>query len=211
MKVVVAIVFMLLVIVYLPSDEGASSITNAINKLKTKPLEYPDIFIIGAQKCGTTSTAFLMLQHGEICNKGLKEKHYFSDLDAFVTDYDRHWSTYQRNFNECTNSSQMTMDATPSYVWLDYAPELIKKSYTKKQLAQKKFLLILREPVQRTYSEYQRDIRLCLRAYDSASTGYSFEHINKKRTAEDQSAHAMKYCELVIHHVGEWGLTGVGE
>lgn len=201
----IAFVLLLLVVVFLHGDDCASSSSNAISKLKTKPLEYPDIFIIGAQKCGTTSTAFLMLQHGDICNKGLKEKHYFSDLEAFVTDYDKHWDNYRRNFNECTNSSQMTMDATPSYVWLDYAPELLKKSYTKKQLAQKKFLLILREPVQRTYSEYQRDIRLCLRAYDSTSTGYSFEHINKKRTAEEMSAHAMKYCELVMHHVGKRG------
>ena len=60
------------------------------------------------------------------------------------------------------------MDATPSYVWLDYVPELVQRSYTKKELAKKKFLLLLREPVQRQYSEYQRVLRLCLRAYDAA-------------------------------------------
>ena len=38
------------------------------------------------------------------------------------------------------------MDATPSYVWLDYVPELVQRSYTKKELAKKKFLLLLREP-----------------------------------------------------------------
>ena len=41
------------------------------------------------------------------------------------------------------------------------------------------------------------------------STGYDFEHINKKRTGEQMSAHAQKYCELLIHHVpgedDEWG------
>ena len=41
------------------------------------------------------------------------------------------------------------------------------------------------------------------------STGYDFEHINKKRTGEQMSAHAQKYCELLIHHVAdeddEWG------
>ena len=51
-------------------------------------------------------------------------------------------------YQNCSSPSQLTMDATPSYVWLDYVPELVQRSYTKKELAKKKFLLLLREPGQ---------------------------------------------------------------
>ena len=139
-----------------------------------------------------------MLQHGAFCAKGLKEKHYFSDEKAFLTQYEAHYDAYVKQFEGC-NRTQLTLDATPSYVWYDYAPELLQRSYTRKELAKKKFILLLREPVQRSYSEYQRDLRICLRAYDSASSGYDFEHINKKRTAEEQSAHAQKYCAKMMH------------
>jgi len=132
------------------------------------PLPYPDVFMIGAQKCGTTSTAYLLLQHGAFCTKGLKEKHYFSDEKAFLTSYETHYDAYVKQFEGC-NRTQLTMDATPSYVWYDFAPELLQRSYTRKELSKKKFILLLREPVQRSYSEYQRDLRICLRAYDSAS------------------------------------------
>ena len=136
---VLSFTLMLIVAFLFHEDESASN-SGQISKIKTKPLAFPDIFIIGAQKCGTTSTAFLLLQHGDICNKGrqsvshlhihsalsavktshhtnvfyqhstknthslslgtegLKEKHYFSDLKAFTTDYTNHWSTYNSNF-----------------------------------------------------------------------------------------------------------------
>jgi hypothetical protein len=57
--------------------ESSASSSGQISKIKTKPLAYPDIFIIGAQKCGTTSTAFLLLQHTDICNKG-------NDIRAYI-------------------------------------------------------------------------------------------------------------------------------
>lgn len=36
--------------------------------------KYPDLFIIGAQKCGTTSLNNLLFEHRQICSKGVKEK-----------------------------------------------------------------------------------------------------------------------------------------
>ena len=65
-------------------DESASS-SGQISKIKTKPLAFPDIFIIGAQKCGTTSTAFLLLQNGDICNKGNDNRTNHKEPDSSNT------------------------------------------------------------------------------------------------------------------------------
>ena len=169
-----AAVALALLLLYPPSSVVVSSSSSSKSSKSPPPfpavlpLPYPDVFMIGAQKCGTTSTAYLLLQHGAFCTKGLKEKHYFSDEKAFLTSYETHYDAYVKQFEGC-NRTQLTMDATPSYVWYDFAPELLQRSYTRKELSKKKFILLLREPVQRSYSEYQRDLRICLRAYDSAS------------------------------------------
>ena len=61
----------ILIVLFLFHEDEFASSSSQISKIKTKPLKFPNIFIIGAQKCGTTSTAFLLLQHGDICNKGI--------------------------------------------------------------------------------------------------------------------------------------------
>ena len=51
---------------------------------------------------------------------------------------------------ECrTKSDFLTLDATPSYVCIENVPSLMAKVYKSKELAQKKFILILRDPVAR--------------------------------------------------------------
>jgi hypothetical protein len=113
-----------------------------------QPLPYPDLFIIGAQKCGTTTLNLLLQRHPSFCDQGLKEKHFFSDDKAYVTNYDAHVAKFLGEFKKC-NKSLLTIDATPSYVWLDYVPGFVKESYTKADLKAKKFVLLLREPVLR--------------------------------------------------------------
>lgn len=81
-----------------------------------KFLPYPDIFIIGAQKCGTTTLNILLQQHSSFCNEGTKEKHFFSDDKAYNTNYQAHVAKFLNEFHGC-NKSLLTIDATPSYVW----------------------------------------------------------------------------------------------
>ena len=81
-----------------------------------KFLPYPDIFIIGAQKCGTTTLNILLQQHSSFCKEGTKEKHFFSDDKAYSTNYQAHVSKFLNEFHGC-NKSLLTIDATPSYVW----------------------------------------------------------------------------------------------
>ena len=128
------------------SSSSSSSLPNY--NLKEVYLEVPDIFIIGAQKCGTTSLNELLDRHPLICSYGVKEKHFFSETHAFKreADFKHHLKDYLEEFVDCTNTSQKTIDATPSYVWIDQAPQILKSMYKPKDLAKKKFILLLRDP-----------------------------------------------------------------
>ena len=130
-------------------------------------LDYPDIFLIGEQKCGTTSLNKLLIDHPRICRKGVKEKHFFSD-SGNDTEWLSKTDAFNSEFSKC-KKNELTIDATPSYVSLDYVPDRIKRSYTADNLRAKKFILVLREPAARHYSEYQRLVPGCLVLLDDAA------------------------------------------
>jgi Sulfotransferase domain len=122
---------------------------------------YPTFFIIGAQKAGTTALNDLLITHPAICNYGRKEKHFFSaDEESWREDQAELSRDFLREFSGCRGKF-FTLDSTPSYSMLDYTAERIKQYYPQ-SAAQKKFVLLLREPVSRQYSEYQRLARGCL-------------------------------------------------
>lgn len=125
-------------------------------------LNDPDIFLIGAMKSGTTSFHNLLIELSEnrICGYGEKEKHFFNS-GSYITQYAHHVLYYNREFEGCTNS-QLTMDSTPGYSVNNETLSRIVESYSKANLAKKKIILLLREPVSRHYSEYQMYIRLCM-------------------------------------------------
>lgn len=107
----------------------------------------PDVFMIGAMKCGTTSLHKLFKRHPDWCCVDEKEKHWFDQ-----TRYRRGPEEYKKLYSECPKSSYL-MDATPSYIRSKDCPERIKASYAPKDFEKKKFILSLREPVSRYYSE----------------------------------------------------------
>ena len=119
----------------------------------------PDFFLIGGQKCGSTSLHALIVQHKEICSMAAKEMHYF----------DRRWelgsSYYQgrvRDFARNCNPSELVIDATPAYIRHAEVPGRFAITYAPDELAKKKFILTLREPVSREISWYKHNIRECV-------------------------------------------------
>jgi len=152
---------------------------------------YPSLFIIGAQKCGTTSLNNLLFEHKEICNKGVKEKHFYSEkryLEPLMV------KQYLAEFDGC-KSTQVTVDATPKYVVGSEIAERIQSSYKPETLAKKKFILLLRDPVARQYSEYQRVLRICFRVIEGDK---QLERVSTTRTPEEKRERAEKNCGLVM-------------
>lgn len=150
---------------------------------------YPDLFIIGAQKCGTTSLNNLLFEHKQICSKGVKEKHFYSEnnyLDIV--------KSYLAEFEGC-KSNQVTVDATPKYIVGSEIAERIKASYKPESLAKKKFIILLRDPVARQYSEFQRVLRICFRVIEDDK---QLLRESTTRTPEEKRERAEKNCGLVL-------------
>lgn len=108
----------------------------------------PDFLVIGAQKAGTTSLYNYLIQHPQVVgNESWKEIRYF-DLQE---NYSRGFGWYLGNFpSKKEKGNRLTFDASPSYLYFDYIPELIKKD-----LGNIKMIAILRNPVDRAYSAWQ--------------------------------------------------------
>lgn len=125
-------------------------------------LNVPDIIMIGAMKAGTTSFHKIMVDKssGKLCDSGEKEKHFFNSKD-YAIHYKEHVTYFKNEYKNC-KPGQLTMDSTPGYSVNDMTVGRIQESYSSEDLAKKKFMLLLREPVARHYSEYQMMVRNCL-------------------------------------------------
>ena len=114
-----------------------------------------------------------MKDHEEFCQEGRKEKHFF-DKESY--DSTKGYNSYLKEFQKCPKTT-FTLDATPAYIEWDgdgterSVPARLKESYSSENLKKKKFMLILRDPVARHYSEYQMRIRVCLDHGDLTGKG----------------------------------------
>ncbi len=115
----------------------------------------PEVYLIGAQKAGTTTLAYLLSQHPNICVAKSKEPHYFTGNSG------KNLAWYQKQFPNYENT--LCVDASTSY---SFAPLSSNNSYRAKKcfhnIPQRiyslnphaKLIYLLREPIARTYSGY---------------------------------------------------------
>ncbi|MDG4946645.1 sulfotransferase domain-containing protein [Weeksellaceae bacterium KMM 9713] len=108
------------------------------------PYSSPDFMIIGAAKSGTTSLFHYLAQHPEILAAKQKEPAYFD------WHYNKGLKWYLSQFPlKKKKKSKLTFEATPSYLLKEEIPLKINKLYPKM-----KFIIILRNPIERAYSQW---------------------------------------------------------
>ena len=130
----------------------------------------PRVFLIGCQKCGSTSLHTGMIGHSQIVeardvtrmnrdtkiNIGIagKELHYFDNLKRFG----RGFQYYLCHFPTVADGEErrVTIDSTPDYIWMPWVPRNIKETYRAHGLdtAELRFIVILRDPLERLLSWY---------------------------------------------------------
>lgn len=103
----------------------------------------PQCIIIGARKAGTRALLVYLNLHPDIITHG-EELHFF-DEDAF---YNQSLEAYRRKM-PFSFKNQITIEKTPSYFT---SPEVPERVYRMNSTI--KLLLILRDPVERTVSDY---------------------------------------------------------
>ena len=119
---------------------------------------WPSLFIPGVAKAGTTSMAFYLDQHPDISLCRPKEPHYFSNLSpgsrfsAFIPSV-----TSEQEYLSLFGSSpkgSILCDASTSYFWDLHAPERIRQTCPRPR-----FVILLRDPVERAFSHYLNNVR----------------------------------------------------
>lgn len=118
----------------------------------------PHFMLIGAQKAGTSSMFAYLKQHAQIVRPIFKEPYYFD------REYHRGLDWYGCNFpaqsaierlNDRHGRPHLTFEATATYVFDARVPERIAKD-----VATRKFIVLLRDPVDRAISAYWHSRRM---------------------------------------------------
>ena len=105
-----------------------------------------DFLCIGAQKSGTTLLYEHLKNIDGIFLPERKELHFFDN----VLNYNRGLNYYYDFFKEA-REEQIKGEVTPAYLFFDEVPRRIKKTLDSDRI---KFIVILRNPVDRAYSQY---------------------------------------------------------
>ena len=110
----------------------------------------PNFIIIGAQKSGTTSLENYIAQHPQVIPAIKKETHFW------YRDFDKGTNWYLAHFPPIPQSENfITGEATPNYLENYQAAERIYNVFP-----QVKLLVILRNPIDRAFSQYHHWMRL---------------------------------------------------
>ena len=148
-----------------------------------------DFIGIGADRSGTTWLANCLTEHPEICFSREKELYFFNDLVRHflkITNprYLRGMKWYKSFFDHCSATS-IKGEFTPTYMYCRVAAERINLNFPDVKL-----IAILRNPVERAFSQYLHNVRggviremsfeQALNEVDSyVEKGLYFKHLSK--------------------------------
>lgn len=116
----------------------------------------PSFFIIGAQKCGTTSFYDYIAQHPQVLPASQKEVNFFDyRYKNGERWYRRHFPNRWKILSTAWHLKLpvLTGEATPCYFLFPHAPQRLHL-----MAPHAKLLVLLRNPVDRAYSHYQMNI-----------------------------------------------------
>jgi Sulfotransferase domain len=113
----------------------------------------PDFVVIGAAKAGTTSVYAWLCEHPFVMRPRRKEIDYFSFYHYRGTDWYRHHfplASARSAFAAEQGRAFITGEASPNYMLYEEAPRRIAKL-----IPGVKLIVVLRNPADRAYSQYQ--------------------------------------------------------
>jgi hypothetical protein len=121
-------------------------------------MRFPNLFIVGAPKAGTTTVAATLAMSPDVYLPSRKEPHYYSGVGSgtfgsefipAITDRDRYLALYRE-----AGSTRYILDASTSYLWCKDAATRICRD-----VPDARAIILLREPVSRSHSHYLNNVR----------------------------------------------------
>jgi hypothetical protein len=105
----------------------------------------PNLFVLGAMKAGTTTVYRQLEQWPGVCVSRPKEPCFFE------RDYEEGLDYYQRTYFAHWQGEPWICDCRTSHLYLPYVPALIQETNPQARL-----IAILRNPIERAYSEWKQ-------------------------------------------------------
>lgn len=116
-----------------------------------RPQGFPDFFIIGAPRCGTTSLSRYLMRHPQVCFSRPKETHYFAQVSELPSVDDLKRDYIDRYFAHRTAGKTATGEGSVSYIHLPGAIEQILHFNP-----DAKFIAMVRNPLTMLPSYHQK-------------------------------------------------------
>lgn len=185
------------------------AIHTAYAKLFGKAHTLPDAYIIGFAKCGTTSLFEYLTEHNDVRSGFIKEVHYFDHASRYV----RGINWYRSNFplsiqrairTKLLHKKMIVVDATPRYINHPHAMHRIKKT-----TPNAKFIVVLRNPIERAYSHYNMNANVMRVVNEDLTFSEAIRQESQRISGEyekmeqDESYYSTEYYG---HGYGEGGL-----
>ena len=114
-------------------------------------MSLPNYMFLGAAKSATTTFYDILKNHNKVFVPKFKEPHFFNFDKNFSKGIDWYSQTYFGNVSE----EKAIIDFTPTYLYSNLCAERIFNCLGPKM----KFVVILRNPVDRAYSHYNHSVR----------------------------------------------------
>lgn len=115
-----------------------------------KSIRLPDFLIPGAGKSGTSSLCYYLNQHPRIYIPSFKEPTFFTTAQGFGN-FSKGFKWYGDIFKDA-GPDELCGEASVTYLFNPESPALIRE-----HLGEVKLIFILRNPVERAYSNYWQD------------------------------------------------------
>lgn len=116
----------------------------------------PNLFIVGAPKCGTTTIYHYLKNYSRVFFTETKEPHFFSsDLGFRPGNYKKTLSSYQNLYDSPPNTALYLGDASVFYL---YSAEAASNIYFFNPYS--KIICLLRQPAEAIYSMFTFCLRL---------------------------------------------------
>ena len=156
-------------------------------------MSLPNFMCIGAAKSGTTTLYDILKQHPEIFIPAFKEPHFFNipkNYNNGIEWYEKH---YFSNMDK-----KIIADFTPSYFFDVQAPERIFNDLGKDI----KFVVLLRNPVDRAYSHYLHSLR---DDHEDLSFGEAIRKEDSRISKFLENKDYLAYLRNSYYHQGLYG------
>lgn len=180
-------------------------------------MTWPNLFVVGAAKAGTTSLWRYLDQHPAIYMSPVKEPHYFSSFTPGLFPAVKDEGEYLRLFRDA-GDAPLRGEASASYLWDVETPGAIHR-----KAPDAKIVISLRDPVERAYAFYWTGVKYGGRQesfleaiegelarpedewHDTLYVGYSLyaDAVDRYLDAFDGNVHVLFFEELNTDTRGE--------